>query len=156
MVPISRESQRNPESAKPVLLSLMGVALALLAIGVVRGTFVRHLIQVMPIAVAIGVVARRPDWGAYAAVPLFVFWSLGLLGIADEQYTPIQRALMVTIAGLSVFGVMRSVALGRPLRVVQRVVTAAAFAAMQFAAGWISFLWANAVIASVQRSRLGL
>ena len=77
------------------------MALALLAIGVVRGTFVRHLVQVMPIVVAIGVVARWPDWGAYAAVPLFVFWGLGLFGIADEQYTPIQRALIVIIAGLS-------------------------------------------------------
>lgn len=138
-------------SAKRVVLTcLIGLALALLLVGVVSGTFLRHSVQIVPILVATGVLARRPDWGAYAAIPVFLFWSfvvvliwlflLGLSRIANGHYTPIEVVSTFLMAGFSVVGAIRSVSLGRPSRTVESVLAAVMFAAMQFAAMWVSFL----------------
>ena len=57
---------------RTVRLCLVGVALALVLIGVVSGTPVRYLTQVAPIALAMRLLARSPgSLGAYAAVALF-------------------------------------------------------------------------------------
>ncbi len=57
------------------------MTLALLAVGVVSGTFLRHVVQVLPIIVVASVLTQRPDWGAYAAFPIFLFWALAVLMI---------------------------------------------------------------------------
>jgi hypothetical protein len=138
-------------SAKPVVLRcLVGLALALLLVGIVSGTLLRHVVQILPIVAATAVLVRRPAWGAYAAMPLFFFWTLivvliwlflvGLSRIANGHYTPIEVVSTVFMAGFSVVGIMKSVPLGRPLRAVERVLVFAVFAAMQFGVMWVSFL----------------
>jgi len=138
-------------SAKRIVLTcLIGLALALLLVGVVSGTVLRHIVQITPIVVATGVLARRPDWGAYAAIPIFLFWSfivvliwlflLGLSRIANGQYAPIEVVSTFLMAVFSVAGVIRSVPLGRPLRTVDRVLVFVIFAALQVGAMWVSLL----------------
>ena len=78
----------------------IGLAVALLLVGVVSGTVLRHLVQIVPILIGLALLARRPDWGAYAAIPIFTFWALivvliwlfllGLSRIANGHYTPIE------------------------------------------------------------------
>jgi hypothetical protein len=129
---------------------LIALALALLLVGVVSGTLVRHLVQIVPIMVGLGVLTRRPDWGSYAALPIFMFWTLivvliwlfllGLSRIANGHYTPIEVVSTFVMAGCSIVGVVKSIQLGRSLRPFGRAFMFLLFAIMQFAAMWVSFL----------------
>jgi len=57
-----------------VIACLAGVAAALLIVGVVSGTFIRHVVQIVPVAVALVAVRERPAWGSHAALPIFAWW----------------------------------------------------------------------------------
>jgi hypothetical protein len=102
-----------------VVGSLIGLALALLLVGLVSGTVLRHIVQIVPIMVVLAVVRRRPDWGAYAAIPIFVFWIfivvliwlflLGLSRIANGHYTPIEVLSTFLMMACSIVGVVKSV-----------------------------------------------
>jgi len=92
------------------------LALALLLVGVVSATFLRHVVQILPIVLVVGVLARRPAWGAYAAIPIFLFWTfivvliwlflLGLSRVANGHYTPIEVVSTFLMAGFSVVGLV--------------------------------------------------
>jgi predicted Co/Zn/Cd cation transporter (cation efflux family) len=135
---------------RTVLLCLIGLLLALLVVGVVSGTLLRHIVQVAPIAAAAAMVNRRPQVAAYAALPIFLFWTLiciliwlfllGLSRIANGHYTPIEVAstfVMATCCGVGVVGGMR---LGRPLPVLRRLLVFTLFLALQFGFMLMSFL----------------
>ena len=63
----------------------------------------RHIVQILPIVVALVILHRSPAWGAAAALPIFGFWTaiavliwlflLGLSRFASGHYTPIEIAL---------------------------------------------------------------
>ena len=139
------------DSPKRVVMGcLVGLALALLLVGVVSGTFLRHVVQILPIVAVVAMLTRRPTWGAYAALPIFTFWILivvliwlfllGVSRIANGHYTPIEILLTILMAGFSVVGVVRSIPLGRSLAVSGRVLVVAVFTAVQVASMWVSFL----------------
>lgn len=129
---------------------LIGLALALLLVGVVSGTVLRHIVQIVPIIVGLGVLARRPDWGAYAVLPIFIFWAfivvliwlflLGLSRIANGHYTPIEVVSTFVMIGCSLVGVATSIQLGRPVPVMKRLSMFLLFAVMQLIVMWVSFL----------------
>ena len=133
-----------------VRICLIGLAVALLLVGVVSGTFLRHVVQILPIVFVLIILQGRPAWGAYAAVPIFIFWVgiviliwlflLGLSQIANGHYTAIEIVLTFVMAACSVAGVVKSLSLGRPLSVFGRVGAFTLFAALQVAAMWVSFL----------------
>jgi hypothetical protein len=138
-----------PKEAR-VLISLLGVATALLVVGIVSGTFLRHVVQILPIIAAAGVLARRPDWGAYAAVPIFIFWILivaliwlfllGLSRIANGHYTPIEILLTLIMAGFSIAGLVTSLRLGTSQRLVIRMLAFTLFGVLQIVAMRVSLL----------------
>lgn len=129
---------------------LAGVAISLLLVGVVSTTFVRHLIQILPIVGALALVLRRPAWGSYAAMPVFGFWVvivaliwlylLGISTIASGRYTVTEIALTVIIAALSMVGVAMSRRLGRGLAPAGRASAFVMFGILQVAAMWLSLL----------------
>jgi hypothetical protein len=133
-----------------VLGCLFSLAMALLLVGVVSGTLLRHIVQILPIIVAAGVLGGRPDWGAYASLPIFVFWIvivvliwlflLGVSRIANGYFTPVEVFLTFVMAGASLVGALFTVSVGKPLRVNGRVLAIMLFALIQIAAMWISFL----------------
>jgi hypothetical protein len=133
-----------------VTACLIGLGVALFLVGVVSGTFVRHVVQILPILLVLIVLHSRPDWGAYAALPIFIFWIgiviliwlflLGFSRIAIGQYTTPEIVLTFVMAGCSVAGVLTSVSLGRSVPVVGRVAVFILFAVLQVAAMWVSFL----------------
>jgi hypothetical protein len=139
-----------PSSPRVVLRSLIGLALALLLVGVVSRTILRHIVQILPIVVAAGVLMRRPALGAYAALPIFAFWIfivvliwlflLGLSQIANGTYSPTEILLTFVMAACSVLGISNSFPLGKSLRIGRRVSITALFAIVQVAAMWVSFL----------------
>ena len=68
----------EPSTRRAVRSCLIALAPALLLVGVVSGTVLRHIVQIVPIVMALGVLARRAAWGAYAALPIFAFWILAM------------------------------------------------------------------------------
>ena len=51
-----------------ISMALAGLTLALLSVGVVSHTLIRHVVQVTPPVVALMLVARRPSLGTAAAI----------------------------------------------------------------------------------------
>lgn len=137
-------------SSRAVLRSLIGLVLALLLVGAVSGTLLRHVVQILPIAVAAAVLLRRPALGAYAALPIFIFWIcmvvliwlflLGLSQIANGTYSVTEILSTIVMVGCSVVGIAQCLPLGRSLGIGRRVSMAALFAIVQVAAMWVSFL----------------
>jgi len=131
-----------------VLSSLVGLGLALLVVGVVSGTLLRHVIQIVPIIAAIPLFRGRADYLAYAALPLFAFWLLivaliwlfllGVSRIANGHYTGTEIAMTVVMAGCSLVGGVKSITLGKPMRPLVRVFTFVLFAVLQVASMMLS------------------
>src|SRR5689334_19644652 len=59
--------------------ALIGVAVALLLVGVVSGTIIRHVIQVAPVVLAALIVFAGRPWSRFAAIAVFLFWLLIML-----------------------------------------------------------------------------
>ena len=131
-----------------LIACLGGLALALIVVGLVSGTVLRHVVQIVPVLLALALVSRRPAIGAYAALPLFVFWLLivsliwlflaGLSTIANGHYTPAEIISTVVMALCCGYGVRRAIPTGRPATVASRLMTFFLFAVLQLAAMWIS------------------
>jgi hypothetical protein len=136
-------------SRTAVSVCLAILILALLLVGVVSHTFVRHVVQVIPPAAALIIVASRSEHGRSAAAPIFTFWFglmvniwMFLLGIArmfTGTFTLTEIGLTIAIAiacGCGFVAVARSDSRGS---VGQRVATAIAFAVAQLLALVASF-----------------
>lgn len=130
-------------------VALGGLAVALMVVGIVSGTVLRHVVQIVPILLASIVVRRRPAIGAYAALPIFIFWTLivtliwlflaGLSSVANGHYTTAEIISTLVMAVCCVYGVVRAIPAGRPAPLAARLATFIAFAVLQFVAMWISF-----------------
>ena len=135
--------------AKVVCACLAGLAIALIVVGMVSDTVLRHLVQIVPAVAALAFVRWRPAIGAYAALPIFIFWLLivgliwlflvGLSRIANGHYTIAEIVSTFVMAACCARGAIRAVPMGRPAPVAARFVAFAGFAAFQIAAMWISF-----------------
>lgn len=133
-----------------VSISLVTLAVALLFVGAVSGTVLRHLVQITPIVGALLLLRRKPAWGAYGAIPIFLCWLLiailiwlfllGLSRIANGHYTLAEILATVVMAAAAFTGLVASFAVGKELRVSDRVIAIGGFAVAQFAAMWVSFL----------------
>jgi hypothetical protein len=94
---------------------LTGLILSLLLIGVVSATPLRHLVQAIPVIVALGLVWRGIGWSPYAALPLFLFWLLlisliwlfifGLANVITGTFSLPERILTVAIILSCVLGI---------------------------------------------------
>jgi hypothetical protein len=137
-------------SQRAVVISLGLLLAALLFVGAVGGTVLRHIVQGIPSVIALVFVARRPALGAWSAIPIFVFWSfivvliwlylLGVNRIASGHYTSAEFAATVVMAGACAFGASRSLSLGEAAAVSSRVVVVLAFGLLQVAAMWLSLM----------------
>jgi hypothetical protein len=85
-----------------VLAALAGMAVALLLVGIVSETLLRHVIQITPLVLALVIGSRRSSLTVAAALPLFTFWLfvmggiwLFLLGIAPVFTGRFSRAEIV-------------------------------------------------------------
>lgn len=133
-----------------VSCSLVGLAIALLLVGLVSGTVLRHVVQILPLVATAGLIARRADWGAYAALPIFVCWIVivaliwlflfGLSPVASGHYTVIEIVLTFFMAGFSVAGIVNALVLGKGLPPISKVAMVVLFGLLQVGAVWISFL----------------
>jgi hypothetical protein len=138
-----------------VTICLTGVAISLLLVGVASGTFIRHIIQILPVVIALMMVLQRPSWGSYAAIAVFLFWFvimsiiwLYLLNIAkiiSGHFSTTEVVLTVLIGCFSFLGLIGSARLGTTTRFIERITAFILFARLQYGAMVLSFqrLFAN-------------
>ncbi len=135
---------------KTVALCLAGVAGSLLVVGVESGTLVRHVIQIVPIVLALAAVTRRQPLGPFAALPIFAFWLLvmtliwlyiaGVPMFFTGNFTSIEIALTVLMGLLCVSGIRACLGLRVPVSVTARILVGVAAGGLQLGAMFISFL----------------
>lgn len=132
---------------RAVAVALVVLIAALLVVGAVGGTPIRHALQVAPGVLLLAVGARR-SWFPCAAAAVFVFWLfcmsliwLFLLGIArvvTGHFTKVEIALTLVIGLASIAGLVAACRVrplpGWPARIALFVVAAA----VQFGATWLS------------------
>ncbi|HVC19060.1 MAG TPA: hypothetical protein VNE16_03210 [Vicinamibacterales bacterium] len=147
---VNRDAGGGSSPAEPRRLAgaLGGVIVFVTLAGVLRGTAVCDLVQLVPALAALAAVQRRRPWAFYAAVPIFVFWLvivtvtwlswLGavpvVLGRASAPATG-----LVTLAGLSALaGLGAGVRSRSAAGVLSRLGAFWAFALLQMAGLWMS------------------
>jgi hypothetical protein len=135
-------------SGRRVVMWLAVLAVALICVGIVSRTVLRHVIQIAPVLAALGLLVRRPVWGVTAAAPLFAFWLLimgaiwlfllGVARIVTGTFTPAEVTLTIIIGLASVLGLDSLYRIGTTIRIVARLGMITAFGILQFAAMWLS------------------
>ena len=143
----------SPHRAKPragasVATYLAVIAVALMLVGVVSRTLIRHAVQIAPLVLALALLLRRSVWGVVAAVPLFAFWLLVmggiwlfLLGIArvfPGTFSPTEIVLTLIIGAASMAGLAVAYGQRASTAIATQVGTVIVFAILQFGAMWLS------------------
>lgn len=122
---------------------------ALLIVGIVSHTLARHLIQISPLLLALGLGIYRPGFRAVAALPLFTFWLilmggiwLSLLGIAQVftgRWSVVEIVLTIVIGAASTAGLVAASREGTSLSLSLRFAVILSFAVLQPVAMLLSF-----------------
>ena len=128
--------------------ALLAVIVALMLVGVVSGTLIRHAIQVVPGVVVLGLGFARIRCARFAAIAVFLFWLfimaliwLYLLGIANGisgHFTRTEVALTLVIGLGSAVGLVAASRVRDSSRWPGRLAAFAAAAALQVGAMWLS------------------
>jgi hypothetical protein len=132
----------------PSVAGLGGLIAALLLVGVVSGTLVRHVIQLAPAMVALTLVGVGSPSGRAAALPILLFWAvlmaiiwaflLGLHRVIGGHFTTVEIILTVAIGVACAAGFVGGPRPTANLSATRRVAIAAAFGLCQLAAFWYS------------------
>jgi hypothetical protein len=131
-----------------LLAALAGLALGLLGVGIVSHTLLRHVLQVLPPVLALGLLLRGSPHGVAGSVPLFLFW-LGLMAsiwslllggfrLFGGTFTPIEILLSIVIGGASAIGLVGTWRLPTNRGRGSRLAAAVCFSLLQFASFWLS------------------
>jgi hypothetical protein len=151
MIAVGALARGRAEAAAPARATatwLAVITIALIIVGIVSHTLLRHAVQVAPLVVAIVLSFRASRVAVAAAAPLFAFWLLVmaaiwlfLLGIArifSGTFTPVEITLTIIIGIASVLGLLSTFVRGAEALTVGRIGTVLGFAMLQFAAMWVS------------------
>jgi hypothetical protein len=146
--PPARLRQATPRSASATAAWLLVVALALIAVGIVSATLLRHVVQIAPLVLAAAIAAVRPRWAACIAAPLFAHWLLVmiaiwlfLLGVArifTGTFSPAEVVLTIVIGGAALLGLVSCYRRRHDIPSFPAICGTAVFAFLQFAAMWLS------------------
>jgi hypothetical protein len=124
------------------------VIFGLLAVGVVSGTPLRHIIQILPATWALALVIQRVPWAFYAALPVFVIWLLimlaiwlfllGLARITTGHFSPAEVALTLVVGASCLCGLSQTFRTQPLAGSVKLAAWAIVFTALQVGALWTS------------------
>jgi hypothetical protein len=130
-------------------ISLAVMIVALLCVGVVSRTIVRHIVQAMPAVIALILVARVSPLAPSAAAPICTFWLgvminiwlfiLGIARIFSGTFSTVEIVLTIVIAAASAAGILAIVRSGVRAATSMRVTTALVFGIGQLLAMIASF-----------------
>ena len=133
-----------------VAACLGGIAGSLLIVGIVSGTFIRHVIQIVPALVALAAVANCRAWGPLMATPIFVWWLFNMVlvwlyvaGVPmffTGNFTVAEIMLTVVISVSCGLGLSSSLRARSTAGIVRRAFALGAFGLLQVAFMIASFL----------------
>jgi hypothetical protein len=128
-------------------LSLVVVGLALLSIGLVSNSILRHSIQTLPVVASAVIAWRFRRWAPYSALPILIFWMfivaliwLFLLNIADVvtgEFSVAEIALTIVIGVAAIVGSLAALRVWT-VNALATVVVFVCFLALQVIAMWVS------------------
>ena len=131
-----------------ISFALAGVVVSLYLVGIVSHTLLRHVVQTSPLLIAILLANRSPRLAGAASAPLFVFWLaiviliwlflLGIAHIVSGHYSMTERILTGTIALSTLVGIAGIFRRGAVAPVAARIGVFVVFAALQWAAFYVS------------------
>jgi hypothetical protein len=134
---------------RTIAACLAALALSLILVGVVSGTFIRHVIQILPIVLVLIAIKRQSTWGAYAALPIFIFWLfimiliwlflLDIARIVTGYFTVVEIILTILIGLSGIWGIVTVIRYRPTAQFVTSVLVFVLFAALQIFAMWLSF-----------------
>jgi len=134
---------------KVIAACLGSVILSLIIVGVVSGTLIRHIIQIVPVIFALITVRRKSIWGVYAALPIFVLWLfimtliwlflLGMASVVRGHFTVVEIILTLLIGASSILGIVAVIRDRTHVEFKISVSVFVLFSALQVVAMWISF-----------------
>jgi hypothetical protein len=146
--PTASSADRPSRFGGAIGVCLAIVAGALVAVGIVSDTPLRHAVQVTPVVIAIVPAIRRSAITSAAAAPIFGTWLLimgaiwlFLLGVArifTGRFTAPEIVLTLIIGLGSLAGLVAAYRRGTTASAVVRFSTVVVFALLQFAAMWLS------------------
>jgi hypothetical protein len=144
LVSLLRTDTSAPRARTLLAVSIAVLIAAVLCVGVVGHTILRHIVQAVPALIALVLVARRSPLATAASAPVCTFWLgvmlniwlfiLGIARIFSGTFSTVELVLTIVIAAASGIGILSIVRSGTRLSVAARVSTAAAFGIAQFAA----------------------
>lgn len=127
----------------------IGVALALMIVGVESGGIVRHLTQTAPVWAAAGLAFAGSRYAKWAAIGPFVIWLLlminiwllllGLPHLLSGHFTALEIILTIIIGVSAVAGIVASLRAERSPNSLRGLGTLVIFVTLQCAALWLSF-----------------
>jgi len=151
MWPTSRRNSETHERLRfprLVAISLAVVSAALIAVGLVSGTLTTHLVQILPVAIVLTLLAGSPQWGSAAAGSVLSFWLVTMVGIwlfllglsrfLTGTFSPTEITLTVVIGVASLVGLAANGRTGG-LSLTTRVPAAVVAAGLQALALWFSY-----------------
>ena len=128
----------------------LAVVAALLIVGAVSSGVIRHIVQTLPMWIAIVLGARQSHWAKWAAFPCFVFWLLlmtaiwffllGWARIVSGTFSPTEIAMTVIVGVASLVGMAGAWRVKSSARVWPAVGTVLLVAALQVVAFRLSLL----------------
>jgi hypothetical protein len=136
-------------NARACAAALLAVVVALLLVGVISGTLLRHAVQVVPLLAAMLAVTLRPAWGRFAALPVLLFWLLLMLlvwlyllgwqSFFTGTFSPVEVGLTVVIGLACAVGVAAAARDSTGPAWWAGVAAFVLFGGLQVAAMWLSF-----------------
>lgn len=101
----------------PGTIAVSGLTMiaALIVVGIDSGGIVRHILQTLPVWVAVVLGLRRSPLAKWAAIPVFLFWLvlmtliwlyvLGLSTIANGTYDAVELSMTIVVAIAAIAGI---------------------------------------------------
>ena len=130
-------------------ISLALLIVAVLCVGVVSRTIVRHIVQAIPPVIALVLVARVSPLAPSASAPICTFWLgvminiwlfiLGIARIFSGTFSNVESALTIVIAAASAAGLLAIVRSAVRVAASTRLITAVVFGIGQLLAMIASF-----------------
>ena len=131
-----------------VSLGLLALIAGLLAAGIVSGTALRHIIQVLPCVLVLFLVQKNEAWGIAGSLPVFLFWlaCMALIWlslphitrIVHGRFNPAEMVLTLIIAAAGGWGAIASSRAAKNIPTIKRMAAFVLFLALQWATFWLS------------------
>jgi len=133
-----------------VICGLVLIAALVLGVGIVSHGVLRHIVQTVPMWIAIVLAIRGSGYAKWAALPCFWFWLvlmieiwlflLGVNHLISGTFTPIERAMTIVVAIASAVAIMKSIRTRSGVPLVPAVATFVAVTVLQFCLMRLSFI----------------